>query len=551
MAFLKTTLFFFLFFIVVLTEQCPKPQGSSFQINVHSTGNQDHPSVSAFNDYEFVCTWTSEKSSSSDDISGQELRWPHGGYVATIGEEFLVNNHTNDVQNKARLATHFDHDMFVIIFHSEDPSYEGIYGQVYTYTEDSTPIKRGKEFQADSGMNVDPKKDTLTLLDSKTFVAVWQAKPSDSSNANIYSQIFNITTTTPTKIGEEMLINDENDQATHGDPSIANLVNDMFIVAYELQDGEENQKIFGQAIDGSTLSDPQKIGAQFEISSKDNENKNLKPEVIHIGSEYQFLVSWISQNENEDQMVMAQLYEFDGASQPTKLSEAFQVSTDAVTSVKKISVAELDSDQIFFVYQSITDGWSDIQGSIFSIRSDGESVRFGQEFYVNTDTSQQKEHPMVSYLGSSRIIAVWNTINEETDSQSTSDIEAQSYIIQNNNKPQIKNSLSEQTCSSSTELNYQFASDTFEDPDGDQLRYTAFLDDDSSLPDWITFDRNERLFTGTPPNESTQLKITVMATDVCGESVTNSFNINLEVSPSYRVAFSSLLFLALYLLFLF
>ncbi|KAJ3441800.1 hypothetical protein M0812_13816 [Anaeramoeba flamelloides] len=534
-----------------LNEQCPKPNGEGFQINVHASGNQDHPSVSAFNDYEFVCAWTSERSSTLDDISAQLLRWPYGGAVYSVGEEFVVNNHTDDVQNKARLATRFGYDMLAIIFHSDDPNYKGIYGQMYRYSDNNTPMKQGKEFKVDSGEQFDPKKDTLTLLASTKFVAVWEAKPSEGSNANIYSQVFNITATEPTKVGTVNVVNDQNEQAYHGDPSIAHLANDMFVVAYELQIDGQSQKIFGQALDGSNWSTPQKIGAQFEISAQDNKNNNLKSEVIHIGSDYGFLATWISEKESTDQMVMAQIYDFDGVSQPTKLGDTFQVSSNAITSIKKISVAELDSSQIFFVYQSIANGWSDIQGSVYSIRSDGRAYRLGQEFYLNTDIKEQKEHPMIQYLGSNRIIAVWNTINGDTDSSSVSDIEGQPFVIQNNIKPIAAGTLKEQSCSSANKLNYQFPYNAFEDPDGDQLRYDAYLDDSSPLPDWITFEGAERLFKGTPPNEKMQLQITVKASDVCGEYVTNSFNINLEASPSYRVAFSSLLFFFLYISFLF
>ena len=54
-------------------------------------------------------------------------------------------------------------------------------------------------------------------------------------------------------------------------------------------------------------------------------------------------------------------------------------------------------------------------------------------------------------------------------------------------------------CYTDQAWSFQVPADTFMDPDGNALTYSASLDNGSALPSCITFNAATRTFSGTPP----------------------------------------------------
>jgi autotransporter-associated beta strand protein len=80
-----------------------------------------------------------------------------------------------------------------------------------------------------------------------------------------------------------------------------------------------------------------------------------------------------------------------------------------------------------------------------------------------------------------------------------------------NHAPTIANVIPDQSSAEDTAWSFAFASNTFSDPDGDALIYTATLGNGNSLPVWLNFTAATRTFSGTPPqdfNGSLDLKVT-------------------------------------------
>ena len=67
-------------------------------------------------------------------------------------------------------------------------------------------------------------------------------------------------------------------------------------------------------------------------------------------------------------------------------------------------------------------------------------------------------------------------------------------------------------------LQYTLPANTFSDPDGDVLSYSATLSVGGALPSWLNFDTATRVFTGTAPKGSPDYIIRVTATDTGGQS---------------------------------
>ncbi|WP_254566337.1 putative Ig domain-containing protein [Oscillatoria sp. HE19RPO] len=98
-----------------------------------------------------------------------------------------------------------------------------------------------------------------------------------------------------------------------------------------------------------------------------------------------------------------------------------------------------------------------------------------------------------------------------------------------NNPPVVVNAIADLTATVSTLFNFTLPADTFKDPDGNPLSYSATLDDGSELPPWLIFNATTRTFIGTPlENNIGNINIKVTASD---GSLSVSDIVTLEVSP--------------------
>jgi hypothetical protein len=103
-------------------------------------------------------------------------------------------------------------------------------------------------------------------------------------------------------------------------------------------------------------------------------------------------------------------------------------------------------------------------------------------------------------------------------------IDSFDITVGGNNVPIVANPIQNQTAIINTLFNYVFPTNTFFDPDGHSLTYTAKSSDDSPLPSWLNFNSFQREFSGMP-NALTTYSIEVIANDGYNGSVSNNFDI--------------------------
>ncbi len=98
--------------------------------------------------------------------------------------------------------------------------------------------------------------------------------------------------------------------------------------------------------------------------------------------------------------------------------------------------------------------------------------------------------------------------------------------------PTVANPIPDTTAVVGTAFSYQFAANTFNDPDGDTLTYTATLSDDNALPGWLSFAAGTRTFSGTPQAANVgTVSVKVTATDGTN-SVSDTFDIAVTAAPT-------------------
>ncbi|MEH2395620.1 MAG: putative Ig domain-containing protein, partial [Nostoc sp.] len=96
--------------------------------------------------------------------------------------------------------------------------------------------------------------------------------------------------------------------------------------------------------------------------------------------------------------------------------------------------------------------------------------------------------------------------------------------------PNLQNAIADQIAKQDTAFSFTFDANTFNDVDaGDNLTYSATLQDASNLPNWLKFNAATRTFSGTPTNaDVVNLTIKVQAKDNDGVSATDTFALAVE-----------------------
>jgi len=120
-----------------------------------------------------------------------------------------------------------------------------------------------------------------------------------------------------------------------------------------------------------------------------------------------------------------------------------------------------------------------------------------------------------------------------TDNSSASVTDTFELTVNNtNSEPVLSIPIADQSATEDVLYSFTFDANTFRDDDiayGDTLSYVARLSDGNPLPSWLTFDANNRTFSGTPLNSDVgTISINVIAEDTLNLSVTDTFVLTVE-----------------------
>lgn len=105
----------------------------------------------------------------------------------------------------------------------------------------------------------------------------------------------------------------------------------------------------------------------------------------------------------------------------------------------------------------------------------------------------------------------------------------QSFVLAAvNDAPVVSQAIAPQSATVDHLFSYQFAANTFTDPEGEVLTYTATLANGDALPGWLSFDGNSRTFTGTPLQGNVgEIAVRVTAEDPGNETTSQTFNLKI------------------------
>jgi hypothetical protein len=261
------------------------PQGSEFQVNTFTTGNQTNSSIAMDPSGNFIITW------SSNEQDGSELGIFAQRFKSTgipQGSEFQVNTFNNDEQSHPSIAMDSNGN-FVIAWSSmgQDTSDTGIYAQRYN----NTGAPQGSEFQVNSYTSNWQHMVSVAMNFSGNFVMAWSSFGQDGSDNGIYAQRYN---NTGVPQGPEFQVNTYTSSAQES-PSAIMDTNGNFVITWmsEGQDGDGNG-IFAQRFNDTGV--PQ--GPEFQVNTYATAAQELPTAAIDSNGD--FVIAWMSDGQDGD-----------------------------------------------------------------------------------------------------------------------------------------------------------------------------------------------------------------------------------------------------------
>ena len=217
------------------------PQGSEFQVNIHTTNSQRWPSLAVDAAGNIVVAW---QSFGQDGSLGGIFARRFDGAGVPQGSEFQVNTYTTDQQYYPWVAAE-PAGNFVVVWQSygQDGSGHGIFGQRF----DSAGVPQGSEFQVNTYTTISQGFPSVAMDASGDFVVVWESWGQDGSEGGIFGRRFD---SAGIPQGDEFQVNTYT-TGLQDRPSIALDAGGDFVVAWTShgQDGS-HYGIFGQRFYG-------------------------------------------------------------------------------------------------------------------------------------------------------------------------------------------------------------------------------------------------------------------------------------------------------------
>ena len=212
------------------------PQGVAFQVNVHTTGRQNIPMVSADPSGAFVVVWQSPgQDGSGTGVFGR--RYDADGLP--FGGEFQVNTYTTADQYGAVVAVAAGGD-FMVAWHTDttDEDQQGVYARRY----DASGLAQGAEFKVNTYTGNSKQYPAVAADAAGHFVVVWEDR--DDPDRGIFGRRY---APSGMPVGEEFLINTYMTALMFG-PSVAADAAGHFVAAWSsVQDGS-SYGVFGQRL---------------------------------------------------------------------------------------------------------------------------------------------------------------------------------------------------------------------------------------------------------------------------------------------------------------
>lgn len=341
--------------------------GAEFQINTQTLLDQYAPAAAAFDDGGFIVTWT-DYSATGGDLSGRAVRAQMYNADGTAnGAEFLVNTTTTSTQFTPAIATLAD-GRFVISWADlsqtgGDLSSYAVRAQMYN--ADGTAFRT--EFLVNTATANYQQSPAITALTNGRFVISWtdgSGTGDDLSGDAVRAQIYNAD---GTAFGAEFVVNTHT-SGGQNNPSLAALEDGRFAVTWSTSDTSNGDTSSGSIAAQVFNADGSRLGAEFRVNTTTELGQSF-PAIAALGNG-RFVIAWedasASGGDTSGRAIRAQVFDFDGSA-------------------------------------------------------------YGNEFLVNTTTTDNQTGPSITALADGRFVVGWSDVSDNGPDPSTSGARAQIF----------------------------------------------------------------------------------------------------------------------------
>jgi len=368
--------------------------GQDFIVNSTTAGAQSNPSITTLADGRFLMTWSSDD---AGDGSGACIRGRIYNATGTAaGNDFIVNTTTTNRQTDSSVTVLTD-GRFVVTWQSEDPgdgSSHCIRGRIYK----ADGVAVGNDFIVNTtttGYQADPA--VIELPDGR-FVVVWESdEAGDGSGYCVRGRLYGAD---GNPAGDDFVV-DTSPHLDQYDPNVTTLSDGRFVVTWTSEDGGDGAGV--TCIRGRIYgSDGVAAGSDFVVNSSSADDQYGRE--IAALADGRFIVTWASYDPGDGSgpCVRVRIYEADGS----PAGNDFILNSTAANTQYAPSVTPLADGRFVAVWQSLDSG----DGSGFCIRArlyniDGSPA--GDDFIVNTTTTNNQVVPDVTALPDGRFVVTW------------------------------------------------------------------------------------------------------------------------------------------------
>ncbi len=329
-------------------------------------------------------------------LMGISKCFPRAYAQQKVGNEFQVNTWTSGRQIGPSVAS-FSNGNFVVTWSSNGQDiYYGSFGQLF----DGNGTKIGNEFRAHSNTIGNEQSPSVASFSNGNFVVTRDSQYLDGSFYGVYCLLFNGT---GSQIGNEFQANTYS-LVNQRSNSVASFSNGNFVVTWNsaVQDGDR-EGIFGQLFRGSGT----KTGREFQVNTYTNGSQSSS--AVTSLSNGNFVVTWNSFGQNGSTGVYGQLFIGNGA----KFGSEFRANTYTTNWQRFPSVASFSNGNFVVTWESY--GQDGSRHGVYGQLFDGNGAKIGNEFQVNTYTTNHQWRPSVASFSNDNFVVTWGSDGQDGD----------------------------------------------------------------------------------------------------------------------------------------
>ena len=355
-------------------------------LNTSTLRTANQPAVSIDPSGNFFVTWNAQEQGFGSEFGVRGQRFNSAGIAQ--GGEFQVNTYTTANQFEPAIA--FDASGNFVVSWATNGQVYGF--DIYAQRYNSAGTPQGNEFRINTSTIRDQRLPSIASDPSGNFVVTWYSYSQDGSDLGIYAQRYNSSGAT---LGSEFRVNtyttsEQRNQVVSIDSS------GNFVIAWSsnFQDGS-GTGIYAQRYNNSGNAQ----GSEFRVNTYTTSNQ--RNPAIAVDSSGNFVVAWESFGQDDSVYgIYAQRYNAAGNPQGSE----FRVNTST-------SGEQIDPEVNFDGSGNFIITWTGRDGSgagILAQRYNDSGVALGNEFVVNTFTTNTQNQSSIAIDNSGKTVIVWN-----------------------------------------------------------------------------------------------------------------------------------------------